>query len=256
MPVYATVDELRDAGLPDTLTDGQLEAIARRTSAQIEAYTRRWFYPREMTLLLDGVASRRLQIGPPIIAVFETRVLSPGVTTAADNLLVEPDSLRIYNRHLTQGLNDPDDRNNPKLEFLTTWDGGRRSPNIFGSGWFPPGVQNIQVHGLFGYTDFDDNETLWDGDNLTPVGVTPEIIKVACIMLAARDALPLGDVSGRITNALNGLVTRERTRDQEIAYGTPSKNQAISNVAGINANPDIQALLKPYCSAQGALGAV
>lgn len=255
MPAYVTADELLEAGLPDTLTTIQLEAIARRASVQIEAYTRRWFYPREMTLLLDGTGGDILQVGPPIIAVFEVRLLAPALVTVGDNTLVEATSVRVYNRHLTQGLNDPDDRNNPKIQYLQSNAGTRRSPNIWPSGYFPYGVQNVQVHGLFGYTELDDPATLWT-DGITPVGVTPEIIKLACTMLAARDTRAIGDVSGRVSDALTGYVNRERTRDQEIAYSTPNKSSIITNAAGIQGNPDIQALLKPYCSAQGALGAV
>lgn len=255
MPDYATVDELREAGLPSDLTDAQLEAIARRTTAQIEAWTRRWFYPRQMTLRIDGSGDKLLQIGPPIIAITEARILSPGTLVHADNELIDSTALRVYNRHLTEGLNDPDDRNNPKIQYTSTWEGGRRSPNIWPVGWFPRGEQNIQITGLFGYTEFDDGATLWT-DGLTPVGRTPEMIKLACIMLAARDALPLGDVSSRVENALSGYMTKERTRDQEIGYSTPSKNYILTNAAGISQNKDIQALLAPYCSAQGALGAV
>jgi hypothetical protein len=244
MSEYASVEELRDEGVSIDVSDTQLTRVIWRASALIEAYTRRWFYPKDCVFMLDGSGSDILQIGPSIIWIDEVRVLAPDylVLSAVDEL-IDPLSLQVYNRHLTQGLTDPDDRNNPKIQYLSSWSGDRRLTNVFPVGFFPRGVQNIYIKGIFGYTEPDNGVTLWP-NTLVPVGKTPELIKVACMMLVVRDLLPLADLQGRTEAALEGNVTQHRTRDQSITYGGKS---GISTGASIISNPEVRSLLAPFC---------
>lgn len=252
MSEYATVEELRDEGVSNDLSDPQLIRLIMRASALIEAYTKRWFYPKELVLTLDGSGHEILQIGPAICAITEVRILAPNyISLPTVNDLVDPLSIMVYNRHLTQDLTDPDDRHNPKIQYISSWSGTRRAPELYPGGWFPRGVQNIQVSGIFGYTESDNGVTLWPS-TVIPVGKTPELIKVACMMLVVRDLLPLGDLTGRIEAAQAGNITQERTRDQSVSYGTKS---AVSTSTGIINNPEVRNILTPFVRST-RLGAV
>lgn len=253
MSQYATVDELREEGVSQDISDPQLLRLIERASALIEVYTKRWFYPKELVLALDGTGSDMLQIGPPIIAITSLRVVSPlYISVPLGGDVIDPTSFLVYNRHM-QGLTDPDDRCNPKIQYVTGWSGTRRAPDIFPSGFFPPGVQNVQIEGLFGWTDPDEGVTLWP-NTVIPVGKTPDLIKVACMMLVVRDLLPLGDLQGRTEQALAGTVSQERTRDQSVTYGTSSKG-VISTGSGVINNAEVRAILAPFVKGT-RLGAV
>jgi hypothetical protein len=254
MAEYATIDQLRSEGVSsDQADDARLLSIIQRNSALIEQWTGRWFYPRELMLRLDGNNADQILIGIPIIAVTELRILEPDYVIVGGGELVDLTSVRIYNRHLTQGLTDPDDRYNPKIQYLSAWSGTRQAPNIFPSGWFPVGRQNIQINGLFGFTEWDDGVTLWT-DAVTPVGKVPDIINLVCMMLAVRDLTPLSDVSARTEALLSSTVTEERTRDQSVKYGGGG-SKVTSAGAGILANKEIQQMLAPFRRLPG-LGAV
>lgn len=260
MAEYATVEQLRDEGVSVELSDARLTLLLKRAALQIENWTGRWFYPKHTTFLLDGTGSDQLQVGPPIILIESVRWLEPDTTyLTATNELVDLRSIRVYNRHLTQGLLDPDDRKNPKLQYVSSWSGERHAPRIFPSGWWPEGVQNIEVKGLFGWTEPDDGATLWT-DGVTPIGTTPAAITLATLMLAVRDTLPLGDLEGRNEAALANRLQSLRTRDQSISWGYQQSTSASigdSNAggAGIAGNSLIKSLLQPYVR-MGALGAV
>lgn len=254
MAEYATIDQLRSEGVSaEQADDARLLAVIQRNSALIEQWTGRWFYPRELVLLLDGNGADQLLIGPAIIAITELRVLEPDYVIVGGGDLVDLASVRVYNRHLTQCLIDPDDRNNPKIQYLSSWSGTRQAPNIYPSGFFPVGRQNIQISGLFGYTEYDAGATKWT-DLITPVGKTPDIISIVCMMLTVRDLLPIGDVTSRTEALLYSSVTEERTRDQSIKYGG-SGRLLTSSGSGIYGNKEIQSMLSPF-RRNPAMGAV
>jgi hypothetical protein len=61
---------------------------------------------------------------------------------------VDLDDVEVYNRHLSQGLVDPDDRESPKIVVNVS-----DIAKIGFIDYWPRGNQNIQVQGVFGYTD-------------------------------------------------------------------------------------------------------
>lgn len=274
MSQYVTVEELRDEGVAASLTDARLLRAIQRASNLIDAWTHRFFAPRAMTMLLDGTGHDILQIGHPIISIQQVRVLSPESTIQRPDDWIELPTYRVYNRHLTQGLLDPDDRQNPKIQYVNSWEGTRRLISLFSWGYWPIGVQNIEIRGLFGYTDPDPDEAPLTPlpipvpapvplptppPPFVPLGKTPEMIKVATIMLAARDLLPLADIEGRTEAALAARIMRLRTRDQEISYSSSNSSTGgttgLSSASGIAGNSEIMAILAPYCRGP-VLGAV
>lgn len=260
MGVYATVEQLRAEGVGADETEQRLELILSRAQLLIENWTKRWFYPKSTMFLLDGTGSDQLQIGHPIIYIEELRVLNPDTTylTRSDEF-IDMRSIRVYNRHLTMGLLDPDDRDNPRIQYQSSWSGARRSIEIWPSGFFPVGVQNVLVKGMFGYTEYGDGTDLAP-DGITPVGRTPPAIGLATLLLAVRDILPLGDLESRNELGQMSRLQSLRTRDQSISWGYQQStlnslgdsNYAASGIAG---NSMIKSLLQPYVR-MGALGAV
>jgi hypothetical protein len=214
---YATVQELRDEGLSESqFGDEALQRKILFCSSLIDRWTGRWFYPRALTLVLDGSGCDILQLGSPIISVDGVRVLSQS-TLSSDAELLDITQLRVYNRHLS-GLLDPDDRNNPKIQWVAPVIGASTGRLLLPGGFFPNGVQNVEVTGTFGYTDPDD---------AVPEGKTPELIKQACMMLVVRESLKIADVDGRQEQALAGRVTSLRTRDQSITWN-PAKQTSYT----------------------------
>lgn len=251
MAEYVTVEQLRDEGVSLDVSDAQLTRVIRRASAQIDAWCHRWFSPRAMTLLLDGPGHDILQIGPPIISVSRVRIVTPGdIILPIFQEIVDLTNVKVFNRHLTQGLTDPDDRANPKLQWILASDEyTRRLPDVVRYGWWPRGVQNIEVTGYFGYTDPDPDEIVVPP--ATPVGKTPELVAMACMMLVVRDMLPVADLEGRTEAALSGRTLSVRTRDQSITYGaavnsTTGVSTGSNFGSGIMGNTEIQALLSQY----------
>lgn len=256
MSEYTTVERLRQEGLdPNKYSDAQLLRLIQRASMRIEMWTHRWFYPRALSLQLDGTGHDALLLSMPIISIASIRALSPDsfvIEGGADP--VDLRSVRIYNRHLTQGLLLPDDRLSPKIQYLNSWTGTRRSPEIFPSGWFTIGVQNIEVNGLFGYTE-PDFVTFAD-DGVTHVGKTPDAVSLACEMLVVRDLPALSDLDARNDAQLSSRVTMLRTRDQQINYNSSdSSSIATSFGSNILGNAEITSLLAPFCRGP-QLGAV
>jgi hypothetical protein len=215
--MYATVQQLRDEGVTTAqATDDQLLARISRCSQLIDRWTGRSFEPKEKTLLIDGSGGSILQIGPAIISISEVRVLGQSsLYIMSSDEPIDLDQIRVYNRHLTEELTDPDDRNNPKIQWLA-FEGSRRMPEVAPIAYFPRGVQNIQVTGVFGYTDPDGS----------PEGKTPDLISYACMQMVVADLPKLGDVEARDEQSMRGRVTSLRTRDQSITWSAVSSKQA------------------------------
>jgi hypothetical protein len=191
---YATIQDVRDAGIPASgfgaLSDSQVQSLIDRASAQIDMFTGRFFSPRNMVIRIDGTGSHGLLFGDPIISISAIDYVDDEGET---ELTIELSDAVIYNRHIS-GLTNPDDRESPKLELR-------------GSKW-PAGRQNIQVTGVFGFTEYDGS----------PTGRTPIMIRQACVLLAIRLSASLSD-SFESRNAWR--LRRLKTRDQEIEWAEP-----------------------------------
>jgi len=189
--LYATVAQLRDEGVAEEMPDARLIEKIGRASRQIDRWCGWWFWPKPMDIVLDGSGSHILQLGVPICEL-TSMVIDGEITPLTE--------VRVYNRHLTQDLSNPDDRNNPKL----VWDGR-----------FPRGTVNTRLIGYFGYTDFSETD---------PLGETPVLIAQACAMMVIADLAVLGDADARDEARNRGRVTGLRTRDQEISYADPARD--------------------------------
>jgi hypothetical protein len=206
---YALVSDLRAEGVsPTEATDARLARLIHLASQYVDRMTGRFFEPRPMTLSLDGSGGRMLLLGHPVIAIRDATLLV-AMPVEVGELPVTPGFFRIYNRHLTQGLLDPDDRENPRLEFFHESDlfGVHSTPAAslgLGSLVWLRGVQNVVVSGLFGYTDPDSSA----------VGHTPDLIRHVTKLLVLREIPAMTDTAQREDRQKRWRILSERTRDQ------------------------------------------
>lgn len=204
---YALVSDLREEGIQvRDASDLRLLRALQLASRFVDEYTGRFFEPRYQILSVDGTGGRALQFDDPLIALQSVSFGNPTTTS------VGLGSLRLFNRHITQRLTAPDDRMDPKIEFVHFKDifGRQRSASIdsplfgvpFRDLFFPAGVQNVNVAGLWGFTDPDGS----------PCGGTPFLIRHATKLIAMREWRPMNDDLREDRKRYR--LTTERTRDQ------------------------------------------
>lgn len=178
---YCGVSDVRAEGFTDPpFTDARINILIALATRYVDKVTGRWFTPRTFDdvnpFLMDGNDSRTLHLQIPIIQIDKLSIQSQGFLNP-DLTVVDIGQIRSYNRHLS-GMTQPDDRENPKVSFIssripeTVLTGLFPSPRIF-----PKGRQNIFFEGVFGYTDPDG----------TAFGKTPDLIRQVTCRLVTRD---------------------------------------------------------------------
>lgn len=227
---YATVAEMREEGVPATVTDAWIEQRIALASRMIDRYTGRFFEPRVQTLHLDGRGGRILQLDIPIIAVEHVKVSSSDGTTTT----LDASSYKVYNRHLTEGLLSPDDRANPKIELLREYETVEGEALYFDFQAFPLGSQNVEVYGTFGYTDPDGSAT----------GKTPTLVNYACKLLVLRYLQKLYDATGGgSAPAAARPIASESTQGQSVSFESAS---AGGRAAMFTGDSEIDQILAAY----------
>lgn len=235
-PQYCTVASLRSEGLPATGTGGKTDAEAQaaivRASRYVEHFTGRTFVAVRKPVRLNGTGARALLLDEPIVALEEMSIADP-----LGGLVIVDDTLRVYNRHLTERLLAPDDRENPKLEFIHgndlagVYEEPRRGASyVFDLTW-PRGRQNIHVTGLFGYTEPDGSF----------IGDTPALIQEATRMLVFRNL----DKLNRRVGLTRSPVVQETTKDQTVIFAQPGAGGDTRSRA-FTGDPEIDMLLVSF----------
>jgi hypothetical protein len=218
IPLYALPSDVReDLGCtPENVSDARLLKIIGLAGLMVERMTGRVFEPRAKFVRLGGNSSRHLQLGEPIVAVSSVGIDTQ--PTQNGDLVIDLDLIRIYNRHLSQGLIQPDDRNDPQLEFVHSDDlyGVRFIPfrgiSLRSLAW-PVGVQNVHVRGFFGYTEPDG----------TPWGATPLLLQHAIKLIVARELPKIGSKDAREDAQWRWRVTTDKAKDIEVDLVAPRK---------------------------------
>jgi hypothetical protein len=232
---YAFVSDLRDEGVSASdASDRRVQRLISLASAYIDKVTGRFFAPRAMTLTVDGSGGRIQLLGHPIIAINSVKMFV-GMFAEFGVLPVIPSFFRVYNRHITQGLLEPDDRDDPKLQFFHWSDllGVHATPAGhlgLGSLVWLPGVQNIVIDGVFGYTDPDDSTT----------GRTPELIRHVTKLVVLREFPRLMDITRREERQKRWRLVSERTRDQQYNL------EALKLTGSFTGDPEIDNILVAY----------
>lgn len=225
---YISIQDIRDEGYTATMvTDAQVTSGIARATAMIDKITGQWFEPRPRTFLLDGRGHDALHFQVPIIAI-------TGLEIEESTEEIDFDTIKVYNRHLTQGLVNPDDRYDPKLVFdnvtwLRTLTG--RDTTTYVDGLFYHGPQNISVTGIFGFTELGLNDPIGETSTGSQVplsyGDTPELIKYAAKRLAIRYMYPIIN-SGTGSSISSGTVKRRKNMDEEIEWAVNNVNPGDS----------------------------
>lgn len=233
--VYALVSDLRAEGVTAAdANDARLARLLRLATQYVDRMTGRFFAPRATTFALDGAGGRIQLLGHPIIAIRDVKLII-AYPVEIGELPVTPSFYKIYNRHLTEGLLDPDDRENPRLEFFHESDilGVQATPAAslgLGSLVWLRGVQNVLVDGLFGYTDPDGS----------PTGATPELIRHVAKLIVLREVPAMADIARREDRQKRWRLVAEHTRDQ--SYNL----DPLRVVGGYTGDPEIDAILSSY----------
>ena len=125
MNTYATVQDMRDRGVPDEVDDLEILRALARATVVIDAYCGRDFFMREEAHLVDGSGRAAIFLDDrPIIEVAELRI---------DDAPVDPESFRVY-------------RDAGYVRLV-----GERTIFMGHPGVFTAGTQNVEIRGVFGF---------------------------------------------------------------------------------------------------------
>ncbi|MEE8150636.1 MAG: hypothetical protein V3T43_02830 [Nitrosomonadaceae bacterium] len=214
---YITVQDVRDEGLTNVekYSDEHINNRIQYNTKLIERYTGRFFEARKLILDFDGPGAFDLQIDVPIVNVDEVTLLDREFPVTRI-FTFDLDDLVIFNRHITMGLQEPDDRENPKI----------------GNVWFPRGRQNVRVEGTFGYTEQDGS---------TP----PEILRALTLMvLRDKELLASPKRNRSLLQGLGGQVKSESTDGHSYSLAVPTP--AAGRTPYFTGNEEIDHLLHPF----------
>ncbi len=250
---YVSICDMRKEGVALCIADDERVFLALRLARRfVERLTRRFFEPRYLELKVDGKGGDKILLDIPIIAI-ESIAIDEFPIEPTSTLLDE-DTIKIYNRHIEQGLETPDDRNNPKIEALAFFHSNFRlnaELETFGGHSFrtafrfPQGDQNITLKGVFGYTENDGSFA----------GSTPLEIRQVIKLLALRELPGMLDIEAREDfNKRFGIVT-EKTKEQTIQYVDRPSGRGQSAFFGyFTGDPNIDNILASFVGPP-ALGA-
>lgn len=194
---YIDVTDLRDEGLPSTVTDARANVLIDRAEALVETITRNYFRNVSGTFVFDGNNTYILHL--PIAIITITSLTINDQTSALDTSYYQ-----VWNgRQIPQ-----DDRRNPKI-VLKNSNGSSIFTSGFNSDLFLKGT-NQTVVGEFGFLEPDDS--------------VPLPIKEACIGIALLQASEENWYESLIgMGGVYGGKIRERTDDHEIEWGDTTK---------------------------------
>jgi hypothetical protein len=259
--MYCQVEDLRDEGITEAmLSDVRAINKIKEWSRYIENVTRRFFEPRSKTIPIDGRDIPVLRTGDPIIMLSSAKYWSGRGSNFDDSQEIEIADVRVYNRHLTADLENPDDRADPRIEFpvssiypyLSIWDNTSESSTRLASSQFPESRLGIAVTGIFGYTELDPDDSVGETSPGSQIplayGRTPPAIRKACMLLVLRDSPQLVELSDREDYSARWTLTQEKTADQSYTRASPA---ALGQVGYWTGDPQIDGLLAMYVSGGG-----
>ena len=208
--MYASPADLRAEGVTEA-SDERLAALLDEASRTIDAVTGCRFEPVELTLQIDGRGTPSLEPQLPPIRVDR-------LTVEGEDWPVDAEHLVVVGAPVRAGITTP--------RLTLRW------------GAFPRGEGNVEVEGLWGYTE----------DDGTPEGRTPLDIRRACMLLALRWLPGLGDADASADARSRWRVIEEKTRDQSYKL---DRAEAPGRLTG---DPEVDRILARYGRPMG-LGA-
>ena len=155
---YCTIEDVRGEGFEDCdFTDARVQKAVDTATRDIDRFLKRNFEPRKLTFRRTWRGSPSdLLLDDPIIAIDRVQFINTDGTLGEQ---LEATEFEAFNRHVTQGLTEPDDREDPKITFVFLL-ANFLVPGVFASRRnvdlrraFDQRVLNIELEGWFGYTD-------------------------------------------------------------------------------------------------------
>lgn len=238
---YCSILDIREQGLSESdASDSQVVAGITRATRLIERITGMWFEPRTRTFRLDKRQGRDVSLDIPIIAVTSFEILDEPVSL---------DYLWVYNRHLTQGLLNPDDRNNPRMEWREEYNLRIYGDSIRSYEPFTAWPMRYKISGVFGYTELDPSVSPSETESGSQVpadyGETPELIKYACMRLVMRYAHTIASGKGDDLSRAQRVV-EEQTVDQSYKLSSLSGDAAGDAAFGMTGDREVDQILTMY----------
>lgn len=214
-----------------------------RATNTIDALCRQWFEPRYSQFSFDGTGHDQLWLDLPIAALH--------AMLYQDDTVVEVDDFEVYNRHLTRGQLNPDDRASPKVTYaddLFLGSRRRRSSRYRDGALFGSGRKNVILKGIFGYTELGPGdiaaETVVHSQIPISYGQTPSEIVRACLLLTLTYMLPADEQQEA---ALASRITKVKTRDQWMEFADPGGGGANPDASyGLTGNIEVDNILMRY----------
>lgn len=241
---YITAQDVWDEGYVNPpWTPARVWRGIDRATSTIDSICRQWFEPRYAQFSIDGNGLDQMWLDLPVCAIH--RVLQ-------DDVIVDLTDVTVYNRHLTRGQLNPDDRNNPRIGYSLDFPvgyRGRLSRIYADAALFGSGRQNVVLKGVFGFTELgagDFAAETEDGSQI-PIsyGVTPPEIARAALLLALTYMLPAADQQEAM---MANRVTRVQTRDQSISFSDMASGTSSNGDAsyGLTGNLEVDNILMRY----------
>lgn len=240
---YAQVQDLLDEGVPSALfTSARMVRALELASRLFEEWTGRTFGPRVLDYDVDGRGGPILQLEQPIIGLTAAALTFTSFSTS--DMAIESGDLRVYNRHIRSNLKHPDDRQDPRVEWLrlTGWGYPRRgslgeADLISAHAGFPESQQNVKLSGVFGYTDFDG----------TPFGKVPDLVREAVMRIAMTKLAPLWAATGGGSGiGISGPIQSEKTMDQSVSYANLAASGSGAYVGAYTGDPAVDQLILTF----------
>jgi len=189
MHTYATIQDIRDRGISEDVSDEAIQIALERAAIVIDGFTNRDFLKREAAYSIDGNGTESVFLNDwPIVEVLELKV---------DDHLIDADDYVLYSQ----------------AGYIRLKNAGR---DIFTGfpGVFPEDAQNIEIYGFFGFED-------------VPEEVKEAAILLAIEFL--RGAAEETDIaSGQAATTRNAIGIRRIRIDEisvDFAYPQASKTQ-------------------------------
>lgn len=236
---YISLADIRNEGFTESMVGD--EAVIRgieRATATVDHVTRQWFTPKVRTFTLDGRPGEELPLNVPIIAITAVEI---------DGTAYEVSDFIIYNRHLTQGLLAPDDRNHPRIAWANA-DYTSSYLSSYGARQFLRKRAHVKLTGVFGYTELGMSETPAETEagSQVPVsyGETPGPIKYATTLLSIQYMHSALSGDGVVFSNRRRVV-EERTRDQNYRLSDASAWNA-ADIYGFTGDIEVDQILSSY----------
>jgi hypothetical protein len=194
----------------DVASDARLAMALDEASRTVDRLTGWFFEPRHHTVRLSGKNAPTIELPFPPIELTHVRV-GGGFWMPAYDIPLSRELVWVVGAPVREDFDAP------------------RITLRFGYA-FPLGQGNIEVEGLFGYTEHDG----------TRLGRTPLAIHRATMILALRSLPSVANVEAREDNRRRPRVVEERTRDQ--SYRLASQVP----VASLTGEPEVDEILARY----------